>query len=202
MSPPDEVVIVKKTTGASRPWNLSTVPTLDAAQPRRTIKSPTQESHLVVVGSDHHEVLGPQRRSFAALIDPRRSEHRGHLGYHNVRFLGRFRRAIRMKSLEPAKASAELRALLGTRLVAGEATFIDLIGDESADVGVHATRFGDEDALVLGQRRLLAQDVFEHARARAIGMLGLGHLTQLQRVTEQDQIFAPFADATASASAS
>ena len=53
---------------------------------------------------------------------------------------------------------------------------------------MHATRFGDEDALVLGQRRLLAQDVFEHARARAIGMLGLGHLTQLQRVTEQDQI--------------
>jgi len=75
------------------------------------------------------------------------------------------------ESLEPAKASAELRALLGTRLVAGEATFIDLIGDESADVGCMRRVSEMKTPWSSGSVACLAQDVFEHARARAIGML-------------------------------
>ena len=35
---------------------------------------------------------------------------------------------------------------------------------------------------------MLAQDVFEHTRARTIGVFGLGDLTELQRIAEQDQV--------------
>ena len=38
------VVIVKKTTGASRPWNLSTVPTWTPARPRIASKARSQQS--------------------------------------------------------------------------------------------------------------------------------------------------------------
>ena len=62
----------------------------------------------------------------------------------------------------------------------GESSFVDLIRDETTHVGVHPASFGDEDALVVGQRRVLTQDVFEHARARSVGMFGLGDLTELQ----------------------
>ena len=62
-------------TGASRPWNLSTVPTLPVdAQP--PFHGPGDLRHLGVVGSDDDHVQGPERASDTAPIRPRPPDER------------------------------------------------------------------------------------------------------------------------------
>ena len=60
MSAAEEVVMVKNTTAASRPWNLSTVPDGDAPGPRIGVENPAEQCDLVVVRGDDHEVPGCQ----------------------------------------------------------------------------------------------------------------------------------------------
>jgi hypothetical protein len=53
---------------------------------------------------------------------------------------------------------------------------------------MHASGNGDEDAVTAGQGRMITKDVLEYARSRSAGVLGLGDLSQLEGVAEQDQI--------------
>jgi len=104
---PDEVVIVKKTTGLHG-LELVHPCRLDAAH--LGVRSKAHAGSHWSLEERPHEILGPQRRS-RRLIDPRVPSIRS-LGISNVRSSGdsveRFDEEPR-----PAKASAELRALLG-----------------------------------------------------------------------------------------
>ena len=51
---------------------------------------------------------------------------------------------------------------------------------------MHAPGNGDEDAIAVGQRRVLAQHVLEDADSRATGMFGLSNLGQLQWIAKQN----------------
>ena len=71
---------------------------------------------------------------------------------------------------------------------------VDEVGDEPADVGVHAPALLEEDAAVLGDRRVAAEQVLEHGAARAARVGALRDLGELERVAEQDQVAGRGAD--------
>ena len=92
-----------------------------------------------------------------------------------------------MTCLEPAKPGAELPCLAGARLVAREAAFVDLLGDEAADVGVHPPGLGDEDALGVRDASTCSPNTCSSTLApEPPGCSAFGDLAELQRVAQQD----------------
>ena len=67
-SSPDEVAIEKNTTGASWPWNLSTVPTRTPSG-----SALAQTAHLGVVGRDDEDVVAADGRVLAVRVGERRA---------------------------------------------------------------------------------------------------------------------------------
>ena len=137
-SSPLELAIEKKTTGASWPWNLSTVPTRTPAGSALARSS----SHLGVVGRDDHDVVG--RRAAASppsgRVD-RRAEQRARSRRAIARGLLAARRA-RCRVLDRQVADAGAGSPSPDALQ--RAAWLDRGGprrrsrDEAADVGVHA----------------------------------------------------------------
>ncbi len=65
-----------------------------------------------------------------------------------------------------------------------------MVGDELADVGVHAARDGEEDAAIGGDQGLLAEDVLEDAGAAVLLVARLRHLGELEGIADQDHALA------------
>ena len=69
-----------------------------------------------------------------------------------------------------------------------EPPLVERLRDEPADLRVHPPRLLEEDAHLLGNRLVVAEDVLEHADApEPSGMDALRHLRELERVAEQDE---------------
>ena len=69
-----------------------------------------------------------------------------------------------------------------------QAALVDLLGDERAHGRVHPPRPVQEEPALGRDGRVLAEQVLEHAQARAFGVRGLRDVGELQRVAEQDQV--------------
>ena len=136
-SSPLEVAIEKKTTGASCPWNLSTVPTR-ARRPRRA----AQAAHLGVVGRDDEDVVPAEavlapvavgeacRRSAVELGgDPVGLLERGARGCPRARPGASAGRSPRARASRSAAARSSVDGV--------EPALVGGLGDEAADVGVH-----------------------------------------------------------------
>ena len=93
-----------------------------------------------------------------------------------------------------ADPGAERGRARGRRRVRVEPARVDEIGDEPADVGVHAPALVEEHAAVLGNRRLAVEQMLEHGQPGAAGMGALRDLGELQRIAEQDHVAGRGAD--------
>ena len=71
---------------------------------------------------------------------------------------------------------------------AREAVVVDDLGDEAANIGMHAARALEEQAHVRRDRRVVAEQVLEHRAPRARGMRALRDLRELQRIAEQHDV--------------
>ena len=102
----------------------------------------------------------------------------------------------------PVSGAGGVDAALSACVARVQAPVVAALGDERADVGVHAPGLGQQHA-ALGRDRVRAvEQVLEHRRPGAAGVGGLGDLRQLLRVAEQHDRRARSAPAaTASASA-
>ena len=60
-----------------------------------------------------------------------------------------------------------------------EAALVDHLGDEAADVGVHASGAVEEDSELGRDRAVLSEQVLEHRGAGSVGMYALGDLREL-----------------------
>ena len=79
--------------------------------------------------------------------------------------------------------------LQGAGGVAGEPALVHDLGDEVADVGVHAPRHVEQDPAIGWEGpHPFAEQVLEGADPGAVGVAGLGDLGQLLRVAEQDHV--------------
>ena len=108
-------------------------------------KPALQQSDLVVVGSDDHEVVVAQRRALSVLVDPRRANHRSRYG--EPRGPPPHRTPVEHAS---CRAWIQRRPVPKSVLccahdrVAAQSAFVDLVRDEATHVRVHPTRLGDE----------------------------------------------------------
>ena len=109
-------------------------------------------------------VSGPRS---PCLVGPRRADQPGDLGRHQLGLLVGLGGAAVVVGLRAN--AARCRTRWSGRAQSGwlrEPALVDLLGDEPADVGVHAPGLGQEHAAVVGHRHVVAEHVLEHAVAR------------------------------------
>ena len=69
-----------------------------------------------------------------------------------------------------------------------ESTLVRRLGDEAADVGMHPPRLREEEPAVSGNRVLTAEQMLKYRSRRTVGMDALRDLSELPRITEQDNV--------------
>ena len=148
-------------------------------------------SPLVVVGGDHHDVVGGQGPRGAVLVRPVRArasrpDRRG----HDARPLrGSVLRPVWWLGSSAVRSLRRLGLHRAAQAVAGEPSFVHDLGDEGRrrrDACATSRR-----ARPLGRVGRCARLRRARARGRcagAVGMARLRHLGQLERVAEQDHV--------------
>ncbi len=176
-------------TGASRPWNLSTVPTFGRAASRPSTDLGDLRD-LRVVGGDDQDVVDASVRA-----PPSRSRH------------GRSTSASIASAIQRASSRDRLpapRARCGTwRIpvpptgVAGDraagarcrrpfqAPLVERVGDERVDVGVEPVRRAQQQAAIGGDRPFVAHQVLERRGGGTLGVGALRDLRQLVGIAQQ-----------------
>ena len=143
---------------------------------------------LVVVRSHHHEIPDTEPVPATVLVRPGRTDQAADFADHQLGLLLALGRTIGVLGFQPAQTGAELGVLYGAARMAGQTTFVDLFRDEPTDVGVHSTGLSEEDASIEGHGGLIPQHVLEHTEPSSMGVGGLGHLRELQRISQQDEV--------------
>ena len=175
-----DVAIEKIDTGASWPWNLSTVPTRDRRPIRRSI-APWISRDVGVVRRDDQDVLAGQRPGDAVLVRPRPADEPADQLRHGVRLVGRARRVARVRHRLIADPGPALPPIGLDRVgrVGHEAALVEQLGHEVVDPRVHAVGARQEQAALGRQRASAAEDVLQGRRPGAVGMDALADLRQL-----------------------
>ena len=107
------------------------------------------------------------------------------------------RQPAQARAAQVTGASTRWRSRLGD---GAQAPVVDAVGDELADIGVHAACLVEEDAV---RRRIvsaIAQQVLQHRERGALGVGALRDLRELLRVARRTTLRAEVASASASAS--
>ena len=136
-----------------------------------------QQPHLRVVGRDDDHVARAARDESARLDlgrDRRRPPPPTTSGCP---------RARPAASARPSRPRTPARAPRGL-----EPALVERRRDVAADVRVHAPRVVEEEAAVLRNGRVLAEQVLEHRAPGAGRVDRLRHLRELHRVAEQDEV--------------
>ena len=164
------------TTGASWPWNLSTVPT--RGSPSAADRAGDLRD-LGVVGGDDEDVV--ERRSrvtpFRSVQRPRRAA-LSIASRDALRLLARRLGCRRGSTGDVPETRAADRppdadALASASPARLEPALVERLGDEGADVGVEASACGEEQAAVGGHVRGIAEQVLERRRLGAVRVAAL-----------------------------
>ncbi len=152
-----------------------------------------QAAHLGVVGGHDHDVLGPERARAAVCFGDGSALEIVDGGADQLGLLDRLAGVAGVLGLDEAHPGAgERPGRIDVLACAGldrvQAALVDDLGDEAADVGVHASGAVEEDSKLWRDRAVLSEQVLEHRGAGSVRMDALGDLRELKRVSEEDQV--------------
>lgn len=182
-SSPLELASETRTTGASCPWNLSTVPTRTPGRHARA-----ERAHLGVVGGDDEDVLDSERPRPPVGVRVRRPEHSLDRGRDGARLLPRELPVAGVLDLAQEKPVPCRDAPPPRHLGHVEPARVVGVGRERRELRPQPPRLGEEDPAIGRHRRLVVEEVLEHRRLGDLGLRALHDLRELVGVAEEDEV--------------